>query len=334
MAVRADDRWSYAGLPLIRVENERLTVDIVPALGGKILNLIDKRNDRNVLWRNPRVVPQRAPLHSNPDDYFSGGWDDAFPTGDASIDRQGNHLPTLGEVRTLALSSRIEEDGPHEARIVLDGYTPITTARWTRVITLREDEPILGLRTRIENVGDQSFDFNWGSHCALAVDHHFRIDVPARRGRIPDAGGEILGKEGQSYEYPVLRADPPVIHDVRQVLSPTAHAYALHILEGLTGGWIAATDTVGKHGFGIVFDPEVQQAVWQWMVYGGFRGWYHVILEPWISGHPSLVEAVNAGQARSLKVGQSLETEMWGVLYQGVTEVTGIDRDGKVTGLR
>lgn len=129
MTVRVDRRWAYAGYAVIRVENALLCVDIVPSLGGKILHLIDKRADRNVLWRNPRVLPHAGPLQSNVDDHFAGGWDDAFPTGDASRNRYGDQLPYLGEVWTLDLDARIEEMGPDRATIVLNGSTPITPAR-------------------------------------------------------------------------------------------------------------------------------------------------------------------------------------------------------------
>jgi hypothetical protein len=330
MTVRLDDRWSYAGLPVIRLENDLLVADIVPALGGKILHLIDKAADRNLLWRHPRIVPHVAPLQSNVDDHYSGGWDDAFPTGAPSRNRWGDQLPYLGEVWNLSLQARIEEAGPKRARVVLEGFTPVTPARWRRTIALDDGAPVLTLGTRVENVGHLPFDFNWGSHAALSVDEGFRIDVPARSGRVDDAGGGRLGEVGDRYDYPILRAGSDDEFDVRRVRGPDTAAYALHILEGLEAGWVAATDTTRRRGFGIVFDPEIHRAVWQWMVYGGFRGWYHVIVEPWVAGPPALEDAVAAGVARTLSPGEALETTMWGVLYSGVEGVASLSPDGSL----
>ena len=87
MPVRVDDGWSYAGLPVVRMENAALAADIVPSLGGKVLHLVDKRADRNVLWRHPRIPPHAGPLQANVDDHYSGGWDDAFPTGSPGRNR-------------------------------------------------------------------------------------------------------------------------------------------------------------------------------------------------------------------------------------------------------
>jgi hypothetical protein len=60
MGARIDDRWQYHGLRTVRLENARLAVDVLPELGGKILRLIDKRGDRDLLWHSPRVEPHRG----------------------------------------------------------------------------------------------------------------------------------------------------------------------------------------------------------------------------------------------------------------------------------
>lgn len=205
MPVRVDDRWSYAGLPVVHIENAALSADIVPSLGGKVLHLVDKRADRNVLWRHPRITPHAGPLQANVDDHYSGGWDDAFPTGSPCRNRWGDLLPYLGEIWNLALTARLEETTSARARLVLEGQTPITPARWTRTITVEGDTPALSIETRVENVGYLPFDFNWGSHPALTVHPGFRIDVPATTARVDDAGGGALGRSGDSFEYPILR---------------------------------------------------------------------------------------------------------------------------------
>jgi hypothetical protein len=331
MTVRVDDRWSYAGNQVVRIENGSLAFDVVPALGGKVLHVVDKRRDRNVLWRHPRILPHAAPIQANVDDHFSGGWDEVFPTGAPSQNRYGDELPYLGELWTLALEHRIEERGPERVVLVLEGETPITPARWTRTVTVEGDAPVVALDTRIENTGYLPFDFNWGSHAALAVRPGFRVDVPATKGRIDDAGGGALGEVGETFEYPLLRAGSEREVDIRRVLPPETGAYALFILEGLRAGWVAGTDMEARAGFGIVFDPEVHRAIWQWTVYGGFRGWYHVIVEPWVAGPPALADAVAAGTARTLEPGEAFEDRMWGVLYHDVEGVAKLGADGTVT---
>lgn len=58
----------------------------------------------------------------------------------------------------------------------------------------------------------------------------------------------------------------------------------------------------------MVFDANLHGCVWQWRSYGGFRGWYHAILEPWTAPQPALADARGAGTALALVPGESLES--------------------------
>jgi galactose mutarotase-like enzyme len=331
VTVRVDDRWSYDGQPVIRLENERLLADVVPGMGGKILHLVDKAGDRGVLWRNPRVPVRPGPLHADVDDYFAGGWDDAFPTGDPCTSPDGDRLPYMGEVWNLALGAHVVRAGPDEAVVELTGCTPITPARWTRTLTLRAGEPLLRLDTHIENVGHRPFSFAWGSHPALAIEAGMRLEAPAAQGEVTDAGtGGSLGDLGETYRYPFLRAGEPDAVDVREALPASLGRHALHALSDLDAGWIAATDPVARTGFGVAFDPSLHRCVWQWMSYGGFRGWHHAILEPWTAPQPALADAIDAGTALRLAPGERLESSMTGVVYSGVSAVAHIGADGAV----
>ena len=333
MTATVDDRWTFESQAVIRLENSRLCADVLPGMGGKILHLVDKRADRNVLWRNPRVAVRPGPIGADVDDYFAGGWDDAFPTGDACENEYGERLPYMGEVWTLELDAHVESAGPRRAAVVLEGLTPITPARWTRRIELRADEPVLRLHTRIENVGHRPFSFSWGSHPALAVSEGMLLEVPAARGQVTDAGdGGALGELGETYAYPLRRPGESGEFDVRRVPSPSLGGHALHALTELSDGWVAAVDPAVGLGMGVAFDHTLHRTVWQWMAYGGFRGWYHAILEPWTAAQPALADARAAGEALTLAPGQTLAGEMVGVLFAGVRSVQRIGLDGAVTG--
>lgn len=325
MGARIDDRWQYHGLRTVRLENARLAVDILPELGGKILRLIDKRGDRDVLWHSPRVEPHRAELHANFDDHWPGGWDEAFPGGAPSPNRYGDQLPYMGELWTTEASYRIARDDPAGVELELDLTTPITPARWRRRLSLSGDDPVLRIAYRLENVGTMPFDYNWGLHPVAAISPAHRFDVPAQKAEVDENGGGTLGVKGDRYDWPQFNN-----LDVRRALGPDANCFALHYLTELREGWVATTDTAARRGFGLVFDRDLFPVVWLWMVYGGWRGYYHAIAEPW-TGYPSpLAEAVEAGRARVLDAGGVLETEVATVVYEGVDSVSRLSADGRV----
>ena len=63
----------------ILLQNDRVSMTIVPDAGGKILELKDRRSGRNWLWRNPHLLlsrPQRSSDFARELD--SGGWDEVL----------------------------------------------------------------------------------------------------------------------------------------------------------------------------------------------------------------------------------------------------------------
>jgi hypothetical protein len=139
-----------------------------------------------------------------------------------------------------------------------------------------------------------------------------------------------LGAVGQSYDWPFLpsAALPDGRRDMRQVPPPDALVFGGHWATDLREGWLALTDTASRRGLVIVFPADVFRVAWLWQVYGGWRGHYHLALEPW-TGYPMrLDEAIAAGAARILGAGETLQAEVAFVVYEGRTSVERVTREG------
>lgn len=326
MACRFDPNWRYLGLECLRIENEHLTIDVLPELGAKIYRLIDKARDTDLLWHSPRVDPHVTALHANFDDHWPGGWDEVLPGGVPSRNRYGDELPHMGELWTQRARWRLEESSADRIVLACSIMTPITPVRWERRLTLEAGSAVVALSYRIENLDSRPIDFNWGLHPVQAITPAHRFDVPALHAEVDEHGGGILGAKGDSYAWPRFGE-----LDVSRALGPDAGDFALHYLTELQDGWVACTDTAARRGFGLVFPRQVFPVVWLWLVYGGWRGYYHAIMEPW-TGYPSaLAEAVAAGRARSLGPGEVLATELAAVVYGGVESVSQLAADGSLT---
>jgi galactose mutarotase-like enzyme len=320
----------WRGLDAISLENAALRVTVVPSMGGHIAELFDLAARRDLLWHNPRATPRPAPYGAHFDDWWSGGWDEIFPSGDSGH-LHGEPLPYMGELWCVpwAASAVTSPDGG-EAAIIASGFGTVAAARFERRLSLRADEPILRAHYRIENLDVRPLPFTWGIHPAFAVGPTHRIDHPATVMEVGVSSSPQLGVAGDSYTWPRL---PDLtaengVRDVSVARDRDAAIFGGHWATDLADGWLALTDTATRRGIAIVFDREVFPCAWLWQVYGGWRGHQHLALEPW-SGRPmDLDGAIAAGQARLLAPGQVLETEVAFVLHAGLDRVRRVERSG------
>lgn len=316
------------GLDALVLENEALRVTVLPAMGGHVAELVDLAAGRDLLWHNPRTPPRPAPYGAWFDDWWSGGWDEIFPSGDRGT-LHGDVLPYMGELWCVPWSAGTSSDGT-SASIHATGYTTIAAARFDRRLTLRAGEPVLRASYRIENLDVRPLPYTWGIHPAFAVTSTHRIDHPGHDMVVGVSSDPSMGTVGDGYIWPQLKDGTLAggSRDMRFARSREAGVFGGHWATDLPQGWLALTDTATRRGVAIAFDRRIFAHAWLWQVYGGWRGHHHVALEPWTS-HPMELEAARtAGRARVLAPGEAIETEVAFVLHAGLDGVTAVERRG------
>ncbi|MGC2403596.1 MAG: hypothetical protein WA510_27645, partial [Acidobacteriaceae bacterium] len=76
-----------------------------------------------------------------------------------------------------------------------------------------------------------------------------------------------------------------------------------HYAKDLEDGWFA----VETRGCGIVYEFPLETCpyLWLWLVYGGWRGYHHAVVEPW-TGYPvNLEEAYEQNRHSELRPGET-----------------------------
>ena len=286
------------GLRVLSLENEWLSISILPEVGGKISSLIDKQRAMNVLWENPRIQPQRFPIDSNFDNYWCGGWDDVFPTADACV-HKGESYPNVGELRSLNWAVEDLSSNDSGATVRLSAHGPISAIKATKTISLVGKEA--RLHFEIESEDALPLDYIWGTHPSFAIEAGTRFLIPAKTGIVGQASNASLGIAGQRYDWPMLPVGDTVT-DMSYAQGIHAGVACGHYATDLLDGWYA----VETDGAGVLmeFPVETCPCLWLWLVYGGWRGYHHAILEPW-TGYPvNLERAVELGSAQCLMPGE------------------------------
>lgn len=195
--MKVDTRWSFEGFPVLRLENEALTVDVLPDLGGKILQITHRTLGRSFLWHNPRQRLRRLPLGASYDDHFFGGWDELLPN-DVVESIGGETLVDHGELWTTPLSAVVEG-----TTVVLSGLLPITPLRFEKRIALTGGESI-EVRYKLENIGRRRLDILFKLHPALRISPGAEIRVAAARATVPIPGsaasrGRSIGRARRAW---------------------------------------------------------------------------------------------------------------------------------------
>jgi hypothetical protein len=301
------------GLRAIQLENEWLDISILPDVGAKLYDLRWKPSHLQVLWHNPRILPQTFAIEANFDNYWCGGWDEGFPTCDA-CEYKGESYPNLGELRSVRWNVLGADRNGDDLVARLAAFGPISPVRAEKTVTLSGKSPVVKIQYEIANLGPAPVDFIWGTHPALAPTAHMILKIPARTGIVGLSSVPSLGTPGQRYSWPKIET-PAGVTDMSRTHSADANVFCGHYATDLEAGWYAVEDSDTGDGFLLTFPLETCPYLWLWLVYGGWRGYYHIIVEPWTSYPVHLAEAMRAGTGRKLEPGGRFSAELRTVIY-------------------
>jgi hypothetical protein len=315
------------GLRSVVLENSLVRVVVLPEAGAKVWQIHYKPLNADLLWNHAEVVPARHALHASYDDTWSGGWDELFPNDEAG-DVRGYSLPDHGELWTGAWDASLCE-GEDEAEVKLSYGTPISHFLAEKTLTLRGQSAVFEVNYKLTNQGAEAFPFLWKLHPAFAVSAQHRIDFPAMMVmREPAFEGSLEGAP-LTFAWPDAAIGDAVV-DLRQV--PDERSGAVHFFYGteLASGWCGITNRANGLAATLRFDPEVFSSCWLFATHGGWKDLNVAVLEP-ATGYPFNMKAmIDAGQARWLSAGESLETTVLFSMQEGMRSIGGVDEDGRI----
>lgn len=332
MSCSITDEYSYRGMKTIILENEWIRAVILADMGAKIHEFTYKPSNRDFLYHHPRVECRTPVFGVNVDNWWSGGMDEAIPTGHPCT-YKGEDYPFLGEVWSLPWQYEIQNRSAAEVCLYLHRPLIISPLVVERKISLRQNEMMLRLEHRVTNVGTAPCEFLWGLHPGFAVDENCRIDLPAQEMIVQESfPDDRLGSAGTAYRWPFAKDKNHKAIDMRRVAPASAGTMDFHYAVGLQEGWLAVTDTQRREGAALVFPKEIFNCAWLWLVYGGWRGIYTAAVEAW-TGYPAkLSDAVAGGKYSQLAAGQALECQTLLLAHSGFAEIEHISSDGKIKG--
>lgn len=291
------------GFTLARLTSERCSVDVLPALGAKIVSLVDLRTKREWMWRPPGPLRlwrngEGAPFS---DSTFVGA-DECLPTIEPCKWR-GRELPDHGEVWSAewTLDEGFLSDGVIRTSIQL----PRSPFFFERSVTLNES--VVRLDYRLTNTGSEPESWLWALHPLLSFEPDDRLDLPeeVRQMRVYLAKQPVF-PPGTILEWP--EPAPGInLHELR-LAGDDAYlkSFAIPLHEGRAR--IANSRTDDSLTFR--WDIRANPCLGIWLTRGGFNGWHHPAIEPTNASTDCLADAAREHAMPTLAPGA---TKTWHV---------------------
>ncbi len=283
---------SRDGFAVYILENERISVSVMPELGGKIVSLYDREKDFEVLFQNPK--PQY--LARRPGDAFSdhdaSGFDDAFPNVDPSEEEIAGkkiRLPDHGEIWTAKLQPE-----PIPGGLRLRGSGSVLQYDYEKNLTIRDNT--LCLSYRITNREAVPIPCLWTMHCLVRCDRDTRFLLPPETRRVRNLFPGPYGEPRllSVHEHPELFAPPPE--------GTMAKYWLTEPIQNGECGYLFP-----RRGIRLMLEYPAERLPYLglWCTMGGYRGDHNAALEPSTGYYDSVPTARENGALPMLAPGES-----------------------------
>jgi hypothetical protein len=163
------EQLSVRDWEVLRLSDDAVSLDVVPALGGTVTALRRRSDDASLLWTTPWGLRRRGawslPGSSEAQmvDTYPGGWQTLFPNGGDTAVVGGVEWGYHGEARLTWLDWESDDES-----LVLTGRLVRSPFTLRKSFRLAGDEVVLD--ETVHNVGGEPVELMWGSQLALGGD--------------------------------------------------------------------------------------------------------------------------------------------------------------------
>lgn len=323
-----------SGMQTYVLENEFLSVSVIPEAGAKIYNLIFKPTGSDLSWHSPITDLKRPVYGGSFIPYDCGGFDEILPTV-GECDWRGVHLPDHGEAWQLPWNIEDKKTDMKEVSIKTNCKMRASPFFIERRITLKEGESRIRLDYKITNMGKKEWEFIWACHGSVAPGGNIgkgdRIFLPAGiKVNVWFSENERMGTQGQWLDWPLAKnKEGDEVNLSLMGNSDLGYAEKLFSNE-LKEGWCAVGDMDKNEFLAFTFPIDKLPYAGVWINQGGWRGYTQLGLEPTNTLGDALDIAVTDYLKKydKLSSGESKEFTIYIVVIKGLEDIKSITKDG------
>ena len=296
------------GFEVLVLANSRVRASVVPSLGGRMWELLDRSRERQWIWHRDDCPIAASASGSCYDDVWAGGWEELFPN-DAAADFEGRALPDHGEWWRMAWTVA-EAYGGAEAIVRLVADTHVRRTSCIKEFRLREHADTIEISYRIENRETEPFHFLFKQHLPIAITPSCALVVPGGLVTAVDpAFGSLLPGAGP-FGWPLAHGADGNSVDLRQVPPQSSKDQEFVYITDVPESWCGIDDADQGASLRLRYDKHTMPYLWLFLSYGGWRECYTAVLEPSTNMPKDLASAVRLRQSARLDVGAVFQTRV------------------------
>ncbi len=300
----------------VSLQNEYMTISILPAAGGNISAITDRRSGRNWLWQNPHI-----PISSNRigEDYGqhldSGGWDEILLSVSAdqiALPGAGKHsIADHGDLVRQCWTANVSknETGNELCETTVTGTT--LDYEFRRILTLHRDSPRLSVEYTLSNKEKFAIPWFWCAHPLLDVKPCMRLNLP--KGLRFRVEGEDQAKI--RHQWPTIRFEQNEIIDLSKIFDndgKTRRFASKIFVRAPEDGTVTVEAPDSHERLTLRFDPEILPWLGLWINNRGWSGcgsepYRNLGVEPTTAPYDKVSDAIANDAVRWLKPGESCQ---------------------------
>jgi hypothetical protein len=301
----------------ILMENDSLSVTILPAAGGNIAEMTDKRSGRNWLWQNPHIPIDSA---RTGDDYGlqldSGGWDEILLSVTADqidlTDELKHRVADHGELVRRRWNADVRTNERDETLCEMSVVGEFVNYEFRRVVTLHRDAPRMDVDYQLTNREEFALPWYWCAHALVDAQPNMRINLPT--GLPYRIEGKVEQLADRQLWPTIMSAQQERIDLSRSFASDgSARRFARKIFTQAPESGIVSVEAPDTNEcLTMRFDPEVLPWLGLWINNRGWSGcgsepYLNLGLEPSTTPYDSVSEAIENDAVIWLNSGASRE---------------------------
>lgn len=284
------------GFTLARLTSGACSVAVIPALGAKIVSLLDLRTNREWMWRphGPLRLWRNQDGAPFTESTFVGA-DECLPTIEPCAWR-GRELPDHGEAWSAEWA--LDEDALADGVIRTSVRLPRSPFIFERSVAL--DGNTVHLDYRLTNTGSEPEFWLWALHPLLSFSPDDRLELPpeVRHIRVYSARQPVF-RPGTILAWP-SPAPGINLHELRLAGDD---AFLKSFANPLHQGWARISNSRTDDSLTFRWDILANPCLGIWLTRGGFNGWHHPAIEPTNAATDCLADAARENVLPTLAPG-------------------------------